>query len=274
MKSSAPFLSLAEGILGPGRWVFPLLFDRGPLLALNKPPGVAVSQDPLSAEAPNLLTALQGELEREKPQLRRLGIEGIHRINPMDAEISGALLLARDKESGDRYRNALGSSLFRFTYRFLSDGAAPEDEVSCDLPLARHRLQPRMLISHGTGRKTVTRFRRIGQWGRFALWEAGSSDCRPHQVRVHAVECGIPVLGDSLYGRRPVPALSDLRRRGGPGRGGDGAPDRPLYDWPCLHLARIDFPACEEEGTWTVEAPLPSRLATLLKHLRQSGRAR
>jgi len=170
-------------------------------------------------------------------------------VNLLDREASGVMLVAKTAAARAFLKNEMGSLAFRFNYRFLATETDVRDdgELLSDLPLAIHHTKPLALVSHKTGKKTVTQFRRLERFGEVALWESESPYDRFHQVRVHAAEVGLRLLGEEIYGW------------------GTKSGSHGLYGGLCLHLARLDF-VCHGEKL-SVEAPYPGPLVNLLRRL-------
>jgi len=191
-------------------------------------------------------------------------------INRLDRDESGVLLIAKNDTAGAELRNQVGSAQLHFTYTLLAEGPVDQETLACDLPLARHKGMHRMLVSHTTGKKASTEFRRIESFGQIQCWEAVTDYSRPHQIRVHGFESNLDILGDTVYGKAPKIYLSELKRR----FRRSGKPEHPIYDHLALHLSRVEFRAPEEDG-WMIEAPLPRGFAVLIWRLQEfRGRAK
>jgi 23S rRNA pseudouridine1911/1915/1917 synthase len=86
---------------------------------------------------------------------------------------------------------------------------------------------------------------------------------RTHQIRVHLLHAGCPVLADKLYGGRDQVKLSDL------------APDLPrdedevLIGRQALHAFRLRFRHPRTEQWIEAEAPLPPDMRRVLEALRK-----
>lgn len=261
------FISFPEGYLGPKSMKFPLLANDADFFAINKPAGVSCFQHEWTLGGPDISMALKRELLGAKPQLFRLGIEGVYRIFNLDAEVSGVLMYAKNATAEAVYRNACGSRQFVFRYHLLVSTEVEERELDCDLPLAKHFQEQRVLVSHKTGKKCETHFRYLRNFGQYQLWEAESRDHRMHQIRVHAAECGLNIVGEDLYAEQEKIFLSRIKK--------DYRKDKrerfekPLYDALCIHLVQIDFdiPGKQFEP---ITAPIPKRFGSLLKRLDDS----
>ena len=91
-----------------------------------------------------------------------------------------------------------------------------------------------MFISHKTGKKACTHFRFLGAYGYYELWEATASFMRPHQIRYHAADQGLVIVGEYLYGEELPLLLSQFKRKY---TGRDR--ERPLYEGLYLHMTLL-----------------------------------
>lgn len=227
--------------------------------------GVVALEKPAAVEA--IGEKLRAQIAAGKPSACALGIARPQLVFSPESAVSGIMIFA-DKDSGaaETWKNALGSARFTFRYLFLArPQIAQRDTISCSLPVAQHFTETRALVSHTTGKKSETAFRRLEQLGNFELWEARTAFPRFHQIRLHALECGLPLVGDELYGNVPAIRISELRPKKRLNKGEDKA----LYPEICLHLAEIsvaeNVPGIPAQ---TLRAPLPDGFETLLKKLR------
>lgn len=236
--------------LPPGEWS-----DRSTrITVLREVSGVLAFEQPLP---PNDLPEPPTRLLARHYRARQTGKGATNALwAPLyDLPTSGPVVLTRDRVTRGRLRESYGSG--RWTLAFLllvreTAGAAGPGELTCDLPVARHRREPRSLVSHRTGKKACTRFRRVLQRGDLVLWEARTDFLRPDQIRLHAAELGLAVCGETVYGTVPPLSRADLpavRRPGGR--------EHVLLDRPVYHLYSVHAP---ELGNEPVEAPAPKPL--------------
>lgn len=259
MSTEQPTISFPSGVVGATPLRIPVLWSGETGIALDKPPGLAAFQDTRVGGGPNsLLTEINRRASAGAAQFERLGIRTLFSVNLLDREASGIVLFAKDETGRASLKNAMGSSQFCFRYRFLTAADPDEEEISCELPLAVHREKPLALVSHRTGKKTVTRFRRVDRLRIGALWESESAYDRYHQVRLHAAESGLPMLGETLYSNARKAAEVKVNA---------SAEELTASAGFFLHLFSLRFPA--ENGRVEVEAPYPRPLAALLKKLRR-----
>lgn len=242
----------------------PIYWDDGRVLVLPKPAGVQVWADNWYPRLPVMVEAIRHQAEQGKPELERLGIggEGLWAVQDPDPECAALTVWAREKAVAEAYKNELGSGNFEFRFRMVVKGGGVGSEANCDLPLARHREEARMVVSHKTGKTAETRFRRLRKLGSYEEWEALTVFPRRHQLLIHALESGLPVVGDSLYARERVVYLSRLKRGY---RGKRDREERPLFDGPAYFMAGLRLPDGKE-----IEMKPPGGWKGLVRQLERS----
>jgi 23S rRNA pseudouridine955/2504/2580 synthase len=167
------------------------------MLVLNKPHGMPVQGGPgISRHLDGLLDALRfGGADR--PRL-------VHRL---DRDTSGVLLLARTPGTAAKLAAAFRTRAVEKTYWAVVAGRPVPPEGRIDLPLRR--------IGGARGERTeiadrddkdaaraITDYRTLDHAGQKLAWlELRPLTGRTHQLRVHCVAIGAPILGDVKYAR-------------------------------------------------------------------------
>ena len=207
--------------------------------------------------------AVRAQLVQGKPELVRCGLRDPVSIWPLETEMAGLGLLVERGENAERWRNAFGSELLEFSYTLLAqEDSSVEEKFECDLPVATHVSEARALISHATGKKSRTVFTRLERCGRWSWWEARTNFPRWHQVRLHAAEAGLRIVGEVLYAEGKDISLTDLLPGGRLNKG----EARPLSVGLCLRLQSVDG---RRIGGPIFSAPEPERWRVLRKRLRR-----
>ena len=253
-------------LLGLEPMRLPVLFNEDGLLSVNVPGDVQTMPDPFYPKVPALVDAINYQAANGKPELQRLGIgeDGVRGIHSVEPEISGVSLMAKDEASLEFYRNALGSNLIHFTFDLVAVQAPDVTSLSCDLPLARHLHDQRVIVSHTTGKKSSTEFYRLGRRNKYTQWEARTTYPRMHQVIIHGREVGIVILADTRYGFQDPFHLSTFHH--GPKKGAPKQGAVPLFAAAAIHLREVSGPLASG-GTFRIAAEPPRRFRTLLKQL-------
>ena len=175
----------------------PVLYEDDYLLVVDKPAGLPVH--PTARYHRNTVTKI---LETARPD-ERLSLA--HRI---DRETSGVLFLSKSP-AVDRVVKRAFQDRDGVEKRYLAiTWGVPKDEVfHVTLPLeldptSRTRVKMRV-AAPGEGLAASTRFRvlatRTGGARPYALLQCDLDTGRQHQIRMHLVATGTPIVGDKLY---------------------------------------------------------------------------
>jgi 23S rRNA pseudouridine1911/1915/1917 synthase len=103
------------------------------------------------------------------------------------------------------------------------------------------------IVPESRGRAAATLYRTAETFSEHALLAVEPKTGRTHQIRVHLASIGVPIAGDTTYGRRK-PTLK-LNRQ-------------------FLHARRLKFRLPDSVQFMEFEAPLPEELAVVLEALR------
>lgn len=237
-----------------------IVFEDGDLLVLNKPAGLVVHPAP-GHRSGTLVNALLH-------QVRDLsGIGGVLRpgiVHRLDRDTSGLLIVAKNDMAHERLSDALKRRRIKRLYLVAAWGHLTEDASTVDQPIARlPNDRKRMGVVEG-GRRAVTHFRRLERWRAADLVTAELETGRTHQIRVHLLHVGHPVVGDALY--------APGRQRGfsGPERGwaAELARRAPRQ---FLHASDLRFEHPRTGEPLAFQAPLPEDLASVADWARETS---
>ena len=243
----------------------PVLAEDPHLLALDKPAGLLVSPDRYDRDRPNLMRLLHDGMAAGKPWATGRGLDYLANAHRLDFETSGVLLLAKDRPSLVRLAEMFGNGVPRKTYVALVSGTPPA-EFEVDLKLRPDHLDPSRMRWARDGKKALTRFVLREDFGGVSLVECRPETGRTHQIRVHLLAAGFPILGDPLYGGTRRLFLSQLKRGYRPKPGEE---ERSLTPRMALHAWRLELPHPVSGEPFVAEAPWPRDIEVALKHLRR-----
>lgn len=249
-------------------WEIPVLFEDEHLLALDKPAGLPISPDRFDPQRPNLMKLLHSAIAGGKPWARERGLDYLMNAHRLDFEMSGVILLAKNKPALIALANLFGSEKPVKKYTALVSGEPPENQFEVDAKLAPHPVKIGLLcVDAKNGKKSKTRFEVLETFprGGYALLKCEPLIGRTHQIRVHLRYAGFPVVGDGLYGGKPL-WLSRLKPNY---RLKPGHEERPLLSRAALHAEELSLPHPVTGATVTITAPWPKDLKVALKYLRQ-----
>jgi 23S rRNA pseudouridine955/2504/2580 synthase len=170
-----------------------VLYRDAEMIVINKPEGLAVQGGTgTSRHLDGLLDALRFEAT-ERPRL-------VHRL---DKDTSGVLVLARSAQAAARLGELFRSKATRKVYWAITIGVPKPRSGKIDQPLAKQAGPggERVATDDEEGDRALTYYRTVSRAGdRFAWLALEPVTGRTHQLRVHCLSLGTPILGDGKYG--------------------------------------------------------------------------
>lgn len=173
-----------------------LIHEDAQLLVFNKPAGLAVQSGSGIEKSLDGLLAAFAKSNGKRPKL-------VHRL---DQGTSGVLVAARTQPAAAHLSAQFEQRETEKTYLAIASGRLPQADagvIDASLVRVEEGGRARMLIAR-PGRKgaqsAVTGWRILARAGTTALWELKPETGRMHQIRVHLMHLGAPILGDALYG--------------------------------------------------------------------------
>jgi len=174
------------------------VFADAHLLILNKPSGLLS----VPGRGPENADCLSARAQTVWPDALV-----VHRL---DMGTSGLVAMARGAHAQRTLSDAFAQRLTHKRYEAVVAGEVNEGEHpidadgwhTIDLPLqVDWPNRPRSIVNHAAGKPSLTRWRAtergvLGQHTRLALEPVTG---RSHQLRVHLLAIGHPILGDTLY---------------------------------------------------------------------------
>ncbi|RAU21260.1 RluA family pseudouridine synthase [Paramagnetospirillum kuznetsovii] len=171
-----------------------VLYMDDDIIALNKPPGLAVQGG--TGMADNHLDAMLDALRFDATERPRL----VHRL---DKDTSGVLLLGRTASATAKLAASFKSRAARKCYWALVAGMPSHRQGRIDAPLSKlgGKGAEKVAVDEDDGKHAVTYFRVVDNALRRAAWlEMEPRTGRTHQLRAHCVLLGTPIMGDGKYG--------------------------------------------------------------------------
>lgn len=229
-----------------------VLYEDRDVIVVDKPAGLVVHPGP-SHPRGTLVNALLhhcGDLA---------GIGGVVRpgiVHRLDRGTSGVLIAAKHDEAHLALAEQFRDHSVERVYLALARGTPGEDSGRIELPIGRHhRDRKKMSVSTRAARSACTAWtvrRRFPASG-VTLLEVRPETGRTHQIRVHLAATGLPIVGDTVYGRSRGQAFAITR--------------------PALHAAVLGFEHPRSGERLRFEAPLPPDFAGLVEVLARRGSA-
>jgi 23S rRNA pseudouridine1911/1915/1917 synthase len=184
----------------------PILYEDRAVMAIDKPRGWMLVPFSWQNTTRNLQAALTSSIAAKDFWAKSRNLRFIRFVHRLDADTTGILLMAKSLGAVDTYGNLFESRKMEKVYLAVVHGVPKQTEWT-----ARFKIGPdpdqrgRMKVDPREGKEAETTFRVIQTGAKTSLVEAHPFSGRTHQIRVHLLESGFPIVGDELYGPEPEP---------------------------------------------------------------------
>jgi tRNA pseudouridine32 synthase/23S rRNA pseudouridine746 synthase len=170
-----------------------ILYEDAAIIVANKPAGL-LSVPGKNAGREDCLTA--------RLQSQFWDALLVHRL---DCDTSGVIIYARTKQAQGFLGQEFERRRAQKTYIARVWGVPAAREGAMDLPIGPDWAdRPRQLIDLENGRPAQTGWRVVSDDGQTARMELSPKTGRSHQLRVHMLALGHPILGDPIYATGPA----------------------------------------------------------------------
>ena len=199
-----------------------ILYEDAFLLAVDKPAGMLIHPS-RSCFSGTLANFVAGYYARTGQKC------AFHPMTRLDRDTFGVVLLAKNAH----IHTLLQNTPVRKTYHALVLGGPEETCGTIDAPIARKPLPSLLREIREDGKPSVTRFQVMEREGKLCKLALEPVTGRTHQLRLHCMYRGFPILGDPQYNSPESMALSTELGLG--------------YQLLCAKSLKLIHPITEEE---------------------------
>ncbi len=165
-----------------------VLHEDSDLLFVNKPAGLLS----VPGKTPDLADCLLTRLEIAFPTVRL-----VHRL---DRDTSGVMVFALTAHGQKHLGQQFEARVPKKTYVARLAGRLEPKEGEVDLPLiVDWPNRPKQMVCHETGKPALTGYKVVKSSDEETRVRLFPKSGRSHQLRVHMLSLGHPILGDPLY---------------------------------------------------------------------------
>jgi len=164
-------------------------YEDDDIVIINKPSGLLSNPGRAEVTFDCALTRLE----------KQLGC--IYLVHRLDCSTSGVMVYAKSKRVEIDLKVQFQNRETSKVYIAQVQGHLVDKEGCIDLPLAKDPENvPKQKVCHEHGKSAVTYYRVIEEREHSTLLELKPVTGRTHQLRVHMLALGHPILGDDFYG--------------------------------------------------------------------------
>lgn len=175
-----------------------ILYEDEALIVLHKPPGIIIHPS---------ATRNTGTLANRL--LYYLGGGTIHPVNRLDRDTTGVTIFAKNGYIKGILTEHMEKARIHKTYVAPTYGSLPEEKGVIDLPIDRLNGSSLWRTIREDGQPARTAYELLSSHGVWNLYAFHPLTGRTHQIRLHAMASGAPLLGDPVYCTSESRAFSD-----------------------------------------------------------------
>ncbi len=186
----------------PERGELETLMEDQWLIAVNKPSGVIVHPS-RAKNSGTLQNFILGHLADTGQRLI------CHAVNRLDRDTSGVVLFAKSACAKSMLAAALSMPEAEKEYTALVAGSFSPENGVIDAPVGRVQEGNMLRAVLPEGQRAVTHYKTVRRSGEYSIVKFLLQTGRTHQIRVHCLYSGCPILGDGLYFTDKSRAISE-----------------------------------------------------------------
>ncbi len=230
-----------------------IAFEDEHLIVVDKPAGMVVHPAAGNLDG----TMVNALLHHCAGQLS--GIGGVARpgiVHRIDKDTSGLIVAAKHDRAHEGLAKQFAAHSIDRRYIAIATGRPMPANGTVDAELGRSTTNRKKMavVGEGRGKRAVTHYRTVEPLAGATLVECRLETGRTHQVRVHMMHIGHPLVGDPVYGRAKKPLSEVLKARN--------------FVRQALHAAHLGFIHPVTGNRIALDSELPADMRELIDELR------
>ena len=184
----------------------PIVFEDNNVIVIDKPAGILTHSKGAINKEPSVASFIKPKLSGFPESNNRAGV--VHRL---DRHTSGIIIAAKNPTALTNLQNQFTKRSVTKIYQAIVSGIPNDEEALIDIPIARSKKKPNRFTANSRGKKAITRCKIVKTFRKneknYSLLELAPLTGRTHQLRVHLLEIGHPIVGDIFYKGFPAGRL-------------------------------------------------------------------
>ena len=173
-----------------------ILYEDSDIAILNKPSGLLTHKKNEFDNSPSLQESLKHQFKVDDGENFKEGI--VHRL---DKDTSGVIIITKNLISKNKFRDMFKNRNIKKNYLAFTYGILNQSNIEIDRKIFRSKVQrTKFSVSDNLGKNAITKVSNIMTFhGSVSLLNCEIITGRTHQIRVHLLSLGLPIIGDKDY---------------------------------------------------------------------------
>jgi 23S rRNA pseudouridine1911/1915/1917 synthase len=232
-----------------------ILYEDEQYIFINKPSGLLSIADRFNAEIPSVAGTL-----------RRM-YDNIFIVHRLDRDTSGCICFAKNEETHKYTSMLFEQREVEKYYTGIVHGSPVQKSGRIEQPLMEHpTIKGKMVVNVKNGKPSVTDYEVVETYGLFSYLKYQLHTGRTHQIRVHSMSIGHPIVCDELYGDGKPVFISSFKKRFNLSK--QELEEKPIMNRLALHAFQLKFKNAEGK-LMDVQAPLPRDMHAMLNQCKK-----
>ena len=173
-----------------------ILYEDSDIAILNKPSGLLTHKKNELDNSPSLQESLKDQFTIDDKEFLKGGI--VHRL---DKDTSGVIIITKNHKSKNKFKEMFKNRSIKKNYLAFTYGVLNQRQVEINKNISRNKIQrTKFNVSDNLGKQAITKVSNVKTFqGSISLLNCEIITGRTHQIRVHLLSLGLPIVGDKDY---------------------------------------------------------------------------
>ena len=173
-----------------------ILYEDSDIAILNKPAGLLTHKKNEFDNSPCLQESLKNQFVIFDNENFKEGI--VHRL---DKDTSGIIIITKNLNSKNKFKEMFKNRSIRKNYLAFTYGLLNQKKIEINKKISRNKVsRTKFNVSDFSGKNALTKVSNIRTFhGSISLLDCEIVTGRTHQIRVHLLSLGLPIIGDRDY---------------------------------------------------------------------------
>ncbi len=173
-----------------------ILYEDKYIAILNKPTGLLTHKKNEYDFSPSLQESLKNQFTIDDDEQLKEGI--VHRL---DKDTSGVIIITKNSISKNKFKEMFKNRNIKKNYLAFTYGVLNQNNIEINKNISRNKVRrTKFNVTESLGKNAITKVKNIKTFhGSISLLDCEIITGRTHQIRVHLLSLGLPIVGDKDY---------------------------------------------------------------------------